>query len=85
MIGETLSHYKILSKLGEGGMGQVFVAEDSKLNRKVALKVLPEATARDPERLSRFEREARAVAAQNHPNIVTIYSVEEADQHHFIT
>jgi serine/threonine protein kinase/Flp pilus assembly protein TadD len=85
MIGQTLSHYKILDKLGEGGMGAVYLAEDLELNRKVALKVLPKEMASDPERLSRFKREAKAVAALSHPNIVTIYSVEDSDQGRFIT
>ena len=85
MIGRTLAHYKIVASLGKGGMGEVYVAEDSKLQRRVALKVLPEEMAADPERKARFEREARAVAALNHPNIVTVHSVEEADGVHFIT
>ena len=85
MIGRTLSHYRILRQLGTGGMGEVYEAEDTKLGRKVALKVLPAKTARDPQRRERFEREAKAVAALNHPNIVTIYSVEEADGVNFIT
>ena len=85
MIGETLLHYKILDKLGEGGMGAVYLAEDVNLNRKVALKVLPAEMASDPERLERFRREAKMVAALNHPAIVTIFSVEESDQGHFIT
>ena len=85
MIGQTLSHYKILDKLGEGGMGAVYLAEDLELNRKVALKVLPKEMASDPERLSRFKREAKAVAALSHPNIVTIYSVEDSDEGRFIT
>ena len=85
MIGSQLNHYKIISKLGTGGMGEVYAAEDTKLNRKVAIKVLPEDLAADPERRERFEREATTIAALNHPNIVTIYSVEESDGLHFIT
>jgi serine/threonine protein kinase/tetratricopeptide (TPR) repeat protein len=85
MIGETLSHFQILEKLGEGGMGEVYLAEDTKLKRQVALKVLPPEMANDPERLERFQREAEAVAALDHPNIVTIYSVEEAEGAHFLT
>jgi serine/threonine protein kinase len=85
MIGKTLSHFKILDKLGEGGMGAVYLAEDLELNRQVALKVLPSEMASDPERLSRFKREAKAVAALNHPNIVTIYSVEDSDEGRFIS
>jgi len=85
MIGSQLNHYKILDKLGTGGMGEVFTAEDTKLNRKVAIKILPEDLAADPERRHRFEREAKTIAALNHPNIVTIYSVEESDGLHFIT
>ncbi len=84
MIGQTLSHYNIIEKLGSGGMGDVYVAEDTKLGRKVALKTLPPEMV-SAERLSRFEREARAVAALNHPNIVTIHSVEDAEGVHFIT
>ena len=71
MIGTTLAHYKILSKLGEGGMGEVYLAEDTKLKRKIALKMLPPEMASDPSRLERFQREAEAVAAMDHPNIVT--------------
>jgi serine/threonine protein kinase/Flp pilus assembly protein TadD len=85
MIGKTLSHYRILSKLGEGGMGAVYAAEDTTLGRKVALKVLPADMADDPDRLRRFEREAKTVASLNHPNIVTIFSVEESDGTRFIT
>jgi serine/threonine protein kinase/Tol biopolymer transport system component len=85
MIGKTLAHYTIVASLGKGGMGEVYLAEDTRLNRRVALKVLPEEMAADPERRARFEREAQAVAALNHPNIVTIHSVEEADGVHFIT
>ena len=85
MIGETLSHYKILDKLGSGGMGEVFLAQDLDLDRKVALKVLPGEMAENPERLERFRREAKAVAALSHPNIVTIHSIEESDGHRFLT
>ena len=85
MIGTTLGHYRVLEKLGEGGMGEVYAAEDAKLQRRVALKLLPPELAADPERLQRFQREARAIAALNHPNVVTIYSVEEADGVQFLT
>lgn len=85
MIGKTLLHYRILSRLGAGGMGEVFVAEDQKLHRSVALKVLPPAFTSDPERRQRFEREARIVGALNHPNIVTLHSVESCDDQLFIT
>ncbi|MGB5392220.1 MAG: protein kinase, partial [Thermoanaerobaculia bacterium] len=85
MIGTTLSQYRILEKIGEGGMGEVYLAEDTSLKRKVALKVLPAEMAADPERLARFKREAESVAALNHPNIVTIHSVEEVDGTHFLT
>jgi len=85
MIGRTISHYRILAKLGEGGMGEVYRAHDEHLGRDVALKVLPADVALDPERLARFEREARSIAQLNHPNIVTIHSVEETDGVHFLT
>ncbi len=85
MIGRTLSHYKVLEKIGEGGMGEVYLAEDTKLSRKVALKVLPPEMAENAERRARFEREAKAVATLDHPNIVTIHSVEEAEGVHFYT
>jgi serine/threonine protein kinase len=80
-----LSHYRITAAIGAGGMGEVYRATDTKLGRDVALKVLPAEMARDPERLARFQREARAVAALNHPQIVTLYSVEEAEGVHFLT
>jgi len=76
--GQQLLHYRLTEKIGEGGMGVVWKAEDAKLHRHIALKILPEAMASDPDRRARFEREARAVAALNHPNIVTLHSVEEA-------
>ena len=79
MIGSNLSHYKVTDKLGEGGMGEVYKAEDSQLGREVAIKVLPEAFTEDPERLARFEREARVLAALDHPSIAAIYGLEEAE------
>ncbi len=82
---QMLSHYRLLDKVGEGGMGVVYVAWDATLKRKVALKVLPEALATDPARLERFQREAETVAALNHPCIVTIHSVEESDGTRFLT
>jgi formylglycine-generating enzyme required for sulfatase activity/cephalosporin-C deacetylase-like acetyl esterase len=85
MIGQDLGHYTITAKLGEGGMGTVYRAEDSTLGREVAIKVLPDAVSGSRERLERFSREARAVAALNHPNIVTIHSVEEENDVHFLT
>jgi eukaryotic-like serine/threonine-protein kinase len=85
LIGRTLAHYQVVSSLGAGGMGEVYRATDTKLQRDVALKVLPPDTAADPDRLARFQREARAVAALNHPHIVTIFSVEESDGIHFLT
>jgi serine/threonine protein kinase len=85
VIGEDLAHYRILERIGKGAMGEVFLAEDTKLRRKVALKVLPSQTEIDDQRLQRFRLEARAVAAMNHPNIVTIHSVDEADGIHFLT
>lgn len=85
MIGQTLGHYKILEPLGKGGMGEVFLAEDTRLQRKVALKILSRDLARDPDRRQRFELEARAAASLNHPNIVTIHSVEEDNGQPFLT
>ncbi|MGB5754352.1 MAG: serine/threonine-protein kinase, partial [Thermoanaerobaculia bacterium] len=84
MIGTTLSHFKITAKLGEGGMGEVYLAEDTKLGREVAIKVLPAALTADPERRLRFEREAQAAAALDHPNIAVIHEVGEADGHPFL-
>ena len=83
--GTELAHYKILEKIGAGGMGEVYLAHDTKLDRKIALKVLPPELAESEERRARFKREAKAIAALNHPNIVQVYSVEEADGVHFIT
>ncbi len=85
MIGSTLAHYKITAKLGHGGMGEVYLAEDTRLKRKVALKVLSADVAGDADRLARFQREAETVAGLNHPNIVTLYSVESEEEVHFIT
>jgi Tol biopolymer transport system component len=85
LTGQTVAHYKILHKIGSGGMGDVYLAEDITLDRQVALKVLPTELANDTERRARFTREAKALAALNHPNIVTVYSVEEAGGVHFIT
>src|SRR6516165_6804028 len=74
---ESIAHYRILSELGEGGMGAVYRATDTKLNREVAIKVLPDAFANDPDRLARFTREAQVLAALNHPNIAAIFGLED--------
>src|SRR6516164_8852956 len=83
--GARLGVYEIGSPLGAGGMGEVYRARDPRLKRDIALKVLPDSTARDPERRARFEREAQSIAALSHRNVVTIYSVEEADGVLFLT
>ncbi len=78
-VGDRLGHYDVTALIGEGGMGQVYQATDTKLNRQVALKILPEAFATDPGRLARFQREAQVLASLNHPGIAAIYGIEEQD------
>src|ERR1041385_436229 len=80
----TLSHYRIVAKIGAGGMGEVFLAEDTRLNRKVAIKLLPGDFAKDEDRVRRFEQEARATSALNHPNILTVYDTGTHDGAPFI-
>ena len=84
MVGTTISHYKVLEKIGQGGMGEVYRAEDTSLKREVAIKVLPEPSTKDPQRLARFEREAQLLAQLSHPNIAGSHSFEHSDGIHFL-
>ena len=79
-VGSRIAHYDVTALIGEGGMGQVYQATDTKLGREVALKILPEAFATDPDRLARFQREAQVLASLNHPGIAAIYGIEEQDE-----
>ena len=83
-IGQTISHFRLVEKIGQGGMGEVYLADDTTLDRKVALKFLPEAFTSDPERMARFEREAKLLASLNHPNIAGIHGLEQADGSRFL-
>src|SRR5262245_8496892 len=84
MLGKEIAHYKIEARLGAGGMGEVYQARDSRLGRSVAVKVLPDAFAKDAERISRFEREAKLLASLNHSNIAALDGMEQADGTHFL-
>src|SRR5437867_2794973 len=81
---QTVAHYEILNQLGAGGMGEVYLAHDTRLGRHVAVKMLPEIFAQDPERVSRFQREAKLLASLNHSNIAALFGLEEADGRHFL-
>ena len=83
-IGQTISHYRIVEKIGQGDMGEVYLADDTTLDRKVALKFLPEAFTCDQERIARLEREAKLLTSQNHPNIAGIYGLEQSDENHYL-
>ena len=85
MIGKTLSHYKVIEKIGQGGMGEVYRAEDTNLSREVAIKVLPEQFASDSQRMARFQREAEVLASLDHPCICKIYELGEAEGKDFIS